>query len=239
MKRSWVIAAMGLAWATCGAARAQEKSVNVAVVDLALIFEKFAMTKDLEAAFDARRRIAAEEAATKKAAIDKKREALLARKPDSKEFAELEQEVTRLEAEYEVWATVQEKSLKADHKRWLMRIYNNVRQAVAETAAASKIELVLTYDKLTDDAPDSIALRQQILLQKIIYFNERIDLTDAVLARVNETYEKAGGAASLQLSAVFPADDLPAGLQHAAIAAAAPVPGSRSSAPSRPDAQAR
>jgi Skp family chaperone for outer membrane proteins len=202
------VGVLSLVLAISGRTLAEEKKVNVAVVDLASIFEKYAMTKDLEAAFDARRRAAAEEAANKKTAIDKKREALLARKPESKEFAELEQEVTHLEVEYEVWASVQEKSLKADHKRWLMRIYNNVREAVAEVAAPAHVDLVLTYDKLTEEAPDSIALRQQILLQKIIYFDDRIDLTQAVLTRLNEKYEKAGGAAGLKLTMASPLDEL-------------------------------
>ncbi|MFH1108271.1 MAG: OmpH family outer membrane protein [Planctomycetota bacterium] len=195
--------------ALAGQAPAQDKGVDVAVVDLASIFEKYLMTKDLERLFDDRRREAAAEAESKRAAIEAKRKNLLALKEESKEFAELEQEITRLEVEYEVWASLQEKMLKADHKRWLLRIYKNVKEAVAEIAARDGVDLVLTYDQLTEDAPDSVALRQQILLQKIIYFNDRIDLTQAVLTRLNEKYEKDGGAAGLRLSTASPFDESP------------------------------
>ena len=169
------------------------------MVDLAFNFEKYAMTKDLEAMFDERRRAAAAEAERKRASVEAKRKNLLALKPESAEFAQLEQEITRMEIEYEVWAAHQEQALKRDHKRWLMRIYKNVKDGVAQIALGSKIDLVLTYDQLTEDAPDSIALRQQILLQKIIYFDDRIDLTQAVLSQVNAKYEADGGAAGLRL----------------------------------------
>ncbi|MCP4590443.1 MAG: OmpH family outer membrane protein [bacterium] len=180
---------------------AEEGGTRVAVVDLAFIFEKYAMTRDLETAFEERRRRAATEADSRREAMESKRKKLLPLKPDSREFADLEQELTRLQIEFEVWATLQEKSLKEDHKRWLLRIYTNVREVVAKLAVESQIDLVVTYDRLAEDAPDSLALRQQILLQNILYFNDRIDLTQTVLARVNEQYDRDGGAAGLRLSA--------------------------------------
>ena|GEM_PF-1063589 len=199
MNPKWLLCAAWVVLAMPGRAPAQEKNVNVAVVDLAFTFEKYAMTKDLEAMFDERRRAAAAEAERKRASVEAKRKNLLALKPESAEFTQLEQEITRMEIEYEVWAAHQEQALKRDHKRWLMRIYKDVKDAVAQIALSSKIDLVLTYDQLTEDAPDSIALRQQILLQKIIYFDDRIDLTQAVLSQVNAKYEADGGAAGLRL----------------------------------------
>ena len=209
MNPKWALCVAWVVLAMPGSAPAQEKNVNVAVVDLAFIFEKYAMTKDLETMFDERRRGAAAEAERKRASVEAKRKNLLALKPESAEFAKLEQEITRLEIEYEVWAAHQEQALKRDHKRWLTRIYKNVKSAVAQIALGSNIDLVLTYDQLTDDAPDSITLRQQILLQKIIYFDDRIDLTQAVLTQVNAKYDADGGAAGLQLSRASPFDRLP------------------------------
>ncbi len=214
MNPKWVLGVLCVVLALPGSAPADEKNVNIAVVDLTFIFENYGMTQALEDLFDRRRQAAAAEAESKRAAVEAKRKDLLARKPESKEFAQIEEEITRMQVEFEVWAALQEKRLKDDHKRWLMQIYTNVRNAVAEIATESNIDMVLTYDKLTDDAPDSVALRQQILLQKIIYFDDRIELTQAVLARLNEKYEKEGGATGLRLGMAPPLEKLPGVAAH-------------------------
>jgi hypothetical protein len=54
---------------------------------------------------------------------------------------------------------------------------------------------------LTDEVPDSVALRQQILLQKVIYHDKRVDITDETLRRLNEAYRKSGGIRTLDSAA--------------------------------------
>jgi hypothetical protein len=41
-------------------------------------------------------------------------------------------------------------------------------------------------------------LRNEILLKKVLYFSDRVDLTGQVLRLVNESYERRGGASSLR-----------------------------------------
>jgi hypothetical protein len=69
------------------------------------------------------------------------------------------------------------------------------------------ISLVLTYDRLADDAPDSMALRQQILLQKVIYHDARVDITDEVLTLLNSAYRNEGGLRSVNLPRRRPGGD--------------------------------
>jgi len=187
----------------------EKKSVNIAVVNMAYVFENYAMTKDLETLFDERRQAAAAEAESRKAAIEAKRKDLVVRKPDSKEFAQIEQEITRMEIEFQVWATHQEKALKDGHKRWFLRIYKNVQDVAAQIATESNIDLVLTYREVEEDATDSLALREQLLLKKILYFDDRIELTSAVLIRLNEKYDKDGGAAGLRFGLASPSNESP------------------------------
>lgn len=187
-----------------GLAPAQEKNVNVAVVDLAYIFENYDIRTDLESKFEKLRQDMAAEAKRRKEAIDRKRDVLLTRKPESKDFAELEQEISRMQIEFTVWVEYQEKTLKNKHREWFLRIYTNIRETVAEVSVGSSVDLVLTYKPLEKEATESI--EQQILLQNIIYFDDRIDLTQAVLNRLNEKYEKAGGAANLKISLTTPSD---------------------------------
>lgn len=203
LRKTILLAATAAAAAGFGAGAASAET-NIAVVDVARVFEQYAMTRDLETKFDDARREAADEAEQRRGSIEQMRRALAAFNPDSDDFKRREDELSRAEVEFQVWSSQTEKRLKASHKRWLMRIYTNARTAVADIAKERDIDLVLTYDQLTEDAPDSVALRQQILLQKVIYHSDRIDLTDDVLLRLNEAYRASGGIRSIDAPPAAP-----------------------------------
>jgi Skp family chaperone for outer membrane proteins len=179
------------------AAPAARAESNIAVLDVAKAFEDYEMTRDLESIFDQARQEAADEAKKRTADIEQRRKALAGFDPASDDFTRRESEVSRKESEFQVWSTDTERRLKNHHKRWLLKIYHNTRTVVADLAKERKIDIVLTYDQLTEDAPDSVTLRQQILLQKVIYSSERIDLTAEVVARLNKAYQAAGGIQSI------------------------------------------
>ena len=80
-----------------------------------------------------------------------------------------------------------------------MQIYNSVEQVISKLAADRGIDLVLTYNDLDPNAPDSVAFKQQILLRTVLFASERSDLTDAVLAKLDADYQKRGGANTLRL----------------------------------------
>lgn len=202
---------LGLAACVCVALAAGEArgQTNIAVLDVARVFEQYELTRDLETRFESQRRAAADEADQRRDRVEQMRRALTAFDPDSDDYARREAELTRAEVEFQVWSTQTEKTLKAAHKRWLLRIYDNTRAEVAKLANERKIDLVVTYDLLTEDAPDSTSLRQQILLQKVIFHSDRIDLTDEVLSRLNAAYKASGGMRSLDAD-ITPAQEQPA-----------------------------
>ena len=182
----------------CVAEDRQTSAGNIAVVNLARVFDGYKMTKDLEQQFDNRRRAIGNQAEDRRYAVEKQLSALQAFDPASQDYAERRDELRRLEFEFKVWVSMEEQRLKDEHMAWLRRIYEDVRQVVAEVARARAIDLILTYDELSPEVPDSLALRREILLKKVLYFDERVDLTTEVLRRLNEGYEKKGGAASLK-----------------------------------------
>lgn len=175
-------------------ANAQSK---IAVIDVAQVFESYDMTRDLESMFNAQRRQLAEEAEQRRSSIEQMRRGLAAFDPASTDFATREQDLIRAEVEFQVWSTHSEQRLKTNHKRWLLAIYRNTQATVSRLSNERNIDLVLTYDRLTEDAPDSVTLRQQILLQKVIYHHSRIDITSEVLNRLNNEYKSTGGIRSL------------------------------------------
>jgi len=181
-----------------GAAHAQ---TSIAVLNVARVFEAYEMTRDLEALFETARRAAADEAEKRRNDTEQMRRALAAFDPNSEDFARREQELSRAEIEFQVWSKSTERRLKNDHLRWMRKIYRNTQDVISGIARERKIDIVLTYDELTNDAPDSVALRQQILLQKVIYHDDRVDITDETLRRLNEAYRKTGGIRSLDAPA--------------------------------------
>ncbi|NOX59668.1 MAG: OmpH family outer membrane protein [Planctomycetes bacterium] len=189
-----VVLAGSILLATAQVAVAQSK---IAVIDVARVFEEYGMTQDLESMFNARRRELADEAKERRTAIEQMRRGLAAFDPSSSDFAVREKDLIRAEVDFQVWSTYSEQKLKMSHKRWLLSIYRNTQAMVQRLATERSYDLVLTYDRLTADAPDSVTLRQQILLQKVIYHHSRIDITTEVLNRLNTEYKSTGGIRSL------------------------------------------
>ena len=198
MKRVLALAGLLLPAGLCLAQDGPPPSARVAVVDLARVFDGYKMTKDLEQQFEDRRRAIGDQAESRRRAVEKQLSALQAFDPASKDYAERRNELYQMEFEFKVWVTMEEQRLKDEHMAWLWRIYADVRREVARVAESRGIDVVLTYDELSADVPDSLSLRREILLKKVIYFNERADLTAEVLLGINDRYEKEGGAASLQ-----------------------------------------
>jgi Skp family chaperone for outer membrane proteins len=172
-------------------------NTRIAVLNVARVFEQYEMTRDLESLFDRARRDAADEAERRRGNLEQMRRSLSAFDPDSEDFLRREQELTRNEIDFQVWSKSTDRRLKSDHLRWMKKIYRNTQDTIATLARERNLDLVLTYDELADDAPDSVALRQQILLQKVIYHDARVDITDEVLNRLNTTYRNSGGIRSL------------------------------------------
>ena len=120
-----------------------------------------------------------------------------------------------MQIEARLWVELEEQKLKDEHMAWLRRIYEDVRTAVAAEAEKRNIDLVLTYKELPPNVPDSMTLRQEILLKQVLYFNDRVDLTESVLTSLNEKYTNAGGAATLRVGAGPTAAPVPAEIEQA------------------------
>ncbi len=170
---------------------------NIAVVNLAAVFEKYQMTRDLEERFGRRREEVKAESRGKQENIALLRNALEQFKPGTADFRQREEELVRSEIEFEVWLEVQERRLKSEHKSWLESIYRNTQEVVARIAAQRGIDLVLTYNDLEEDAPDSLAFKQQILLRTVIFASPRTDVTAPVIETLDAEYRNSGGTAAL------------------------------------------
>lgn len=192
------MAAMALVGLSATAARAAE---NIAVINIADVFDGYQMTTDLERLFQLSEQKIKEQSQTRLTELDTRRKELEAFAPGTPDFKERDRTLVRLEMEYQVWLGFEQRMLRDEHMRRLMQIYEDTQSAVRGVAESRGIDLVLTYDRLSADAPDSVSMRQQILLQKVIYANDKIDLTQPVLEQLNRAYQERGGIDSLKFGA--------------------------------------
>lgn len=174
---------------------------NIGVINIADVFDGYQMTTDLERLFQLSEQRIKEESQTRLSELDTRRKELEAFAPGTPDFAERDRALVRLEMEYQVWLGFEQRMLRDEHMRRLVQIYEDTQSAVRSVAESRGIDLVLTYDRLSADAPDSVSMRQQILLQKVIYANDRIDLTQPVLEQLNRAYQERGGIDSLKFGA--------------------------------------
>lgn len=172
---------------------------SVGVINIAEVFDGYQMTSDLEGLFQLRDQRFKEQSKDRLGQLEARRKELEAFAPNTPDFEERRQELIRLEMEYQVWGSYEQRRMVDEHMRRLLQIYEDTQSAVRTVADARGLDLVLTYDRLSEDAPDSTALRQQILLRKVIYANDRIDLTRVVLEELNRAYQQRGGVESLKL----------------------------------------
>lgn len=179
---------MGALAAPAPGAQGAQMPSKVAVINLSKVFDQYRLTKDLEDLFEAKQQQMAAEAKQKTDEITVKRQELARFKPDSEDYKTRRAQVDEMEVQFEVWAATKERQIREEHKSWLLRIYQNVHKAVEELSAEKGIEVVLTYDEVTDEAPDSKTLRQQLLLEKVFYFAKELDLTQETIERLNKNY---------------------------------------------------
>jgi hypothetical protein len=75
-----------------------------------------------------------------------------------------------------------------------------VTRKVEEIAQREGYELVVTQEDFDPSAREIPALLQQILNRKVVYSHNSIDLTQRVLIELNDDFQKAGGAKSINFA---------------------------------------
>lgn len=164
---------------------------RVAVVSIPAISEKYQKTADQEARFDAIRRKLSQDRDARKDKIERLKRSLQEElKPGTDEYAQRRQDLAVEEALMQSFVEYEGQKVDRGLGDSLREIYQDIQASVREVAEEKGYDIILASDQLPDVAPDSAQqVRQQILLQKVIYWNPRVDLTGDVVARLNERYK--------------------------------------------------
>jgi len=191
MKRMmWVLAVVVLAGH--GNAWAQTK---VAVVNVPAVSERYQKTADLEAKFEGVRRSLADQENSLRDRIERTQRSLEEElKPGTPEHADRSKQLAMLKAEHQWFVESESKRVEKDLAASLKLIFLDIRSTVREIAEERGIDIVLSADEVPTSDPDTpTQMRQQIVLQKVLYWNPSIDLTDSVVERLNSKYNAEKG----------------------------------------------
>ncbi len=171
-------------------ATAQTAPPRVAVVNVPLVSDGYVRTGDLEQEFEVLRLKFNEERNRRVEEIRKKREQVAAQfKPGTKDFLKRQEEIMILEARLKFYEQSEGVKLEMAIASALRTLFEDIKRMVSIVATEKGFDVVLAAEQLPAQIPDANALKNQILMQKVLYFNPRVDLTSEVSARLNSEYQ--------------------------------------------------
>lgn len=101
------------------------------------------------------------------------------------------------------WQRVKVEQLDIEQSLQLQDLYKKITTAIAELAQTEGYDLVVVDDSSTDFSynpearvPRDTQTRQQIIGRRVLWRNDAIDITDALIQRMNNAYKAAAGKAS-------------------------------------------
>ena len=184
----WMTAAM-LSVAQQGTAG----TTRVAVVNIGAVSERYQKTTDLEATFEQRRVAFNQRLNELRQKIDTTKRSLQEElKPATPEFEERRKELTMSQAELQWFTDSEGQKIEEGLALSLREIYTDIQGVVAAVAKEQNLDLVLAVDRLPADPPaNTQQARQQIVLQKVLYWEPRTEITEEVATRLNTNYKAA------------------------------------------------
>lgn len=101
------------------------------------------------------------------------------------------------------WQRVKMEQLDIEQSLQLQDLYKKITSAIADLSQTEGYDLVIVDDSSTDfsynpDArmPRDMQTRQQIIGRRVLWRNDAIDITDALIQRMNNAFKAAAGKAS-------------------------------------------
>jgi len=173
-------------------------TTRTAVVNIGAVSERYQKTGDLEAAFEQRRVGFNQKLNELRQKVETTKRSLQEElKPGTPEFDERRKQLALSEMEVQWFMDSEGQRIEQDLAISLREIYADIQNVVKAIAEEQGLELVLAVDQLPADSPaNTQQARQQIVLQKVVYWHPRTDITDETASRLNAKYKasKPAGA---------------------------------------------
>lgn len=186
----------GILVALCAAAPvwAQEGRVpeierlRIGVVDLAKVFNGYDKRSVREQEFKAQE-------ATLKARYEEKQEAIRRLRGEldllragSPTYMDKQEALAGATAELRFFEKAQQDLLKSRFETYILEILREIEEVVQEIGQAGRYHLIIKVDDPAKSGEETTPLE----LRAVLFYGEEIDISDQVLARLNERFREAG-----------------------------------------------
>ena len=94
-------------------------------------------------------------------------------------------------AEHRTWMEVQKAKSQRWHLMMTTEMFNDIKDGIKAVAKDRGIDIVLQTHQMNFDSPSVNELFQKAALHKVLYHSDQVDITNDVLARVNDTFRRA------------------------------------------------
>jgi len=167
-------------------------NTRLAVCDIVLVFNNYQKSKDLTAELNESRSKLQAEKKQREEAIERLRLQLEALTVGQPEYEKRLGEMQKMVLELKVWEQYEETLLMRRHHRLTEEMYEELLTALGEVAHEQGYSVVLYTNRNRIESQNSAELARAIESRKVLYNDPSLDITDAVLARLNQKYRASG-----------------------------------------------
>lgn len=162
---------------------------SVAVCDVVKVFGNYQKAKDLEAKLIENRRNLKAEDDKRVKQLESLEQTLKALNPTSPDYISTLNDLTEQTIARETWMKFQGAKETKERVRLTEEMYKEIVKIAGTIAKEQGYQIVLSADETTAEPnPD---IEKLISQRKVLYADPSIDLTDTVMARLNEAYKAA------------------------------------------------
>jgi|SRR5688500_10391120 Skp family chaperone for outer membrane proteins len=173
----------------------QAGPVRIAIANPARIFNEIRETKDLQAKFNTDLQTLNTQRQERELKIKDTRAARDALKGDSPQWADRNNELTKLAVEYKVWQELVQADLERQQKQQMRQIFDKITEEVGLVAKNRGVDLVIAEVK--PDLPDDLGqlqtneLRARLVSRNVLFSNPSVDISQDVVAAMDAKYQGA------------------------------------------------
>jgi Skp family chaperone for outer membrane proteins len=175
---------------------AAQDAPRIATVNPAKVFNEMQETKDLKQKMENDRQTIQAEGKKRSDDLDEAKKARALFNEGSEDFNKKNQEMIRKAIELQTWQELIKADLARQQKSQMRNLFEKIEQATKEVADARKLDLVIVEQKIdlpsdpnTLDQMNIDQLRGLINQRTVMFNNGKFDITNEVLAKVDEKYK--------------------------------------------------
>lgn len=189
--------ALVLAWSQ-GRAQGPPPDSKYAVVDVERVVDTCQQSVDTKRMISEKGDRLQKQFESRRQAIHTKQADFTALHPDSPEAYKLQEELDRLQVEFETVQKIEQGELMRERNLWVAETYRQLMATIKQVAESRGLDIVLFQDRFDPKNPPNKII-ERMGPRRVLYARKYLDLTDEVLRLMNEAYAQRGGAANIKI----------------------------------------